>query len=557
MHTRVLAAGLTALLLGASPPAAAQAAAPGGDTRSALEAEAPDTATVEIDGEPLFRVRGVSAFPAARRAARIAERIEALASDPRFDPATLAVVQASGAPAIVANGTTVMRVVDADAALEGVSEATLANANLARIRRAVVDYRAARTRDALLGAAGRTLAAAAAAAALIALALWLLKGAQLRLDRARERSAAARGVTAIPILRRGALEAATRRTIGAVRAVVVLAAVALWLQYVLSQFPATRGLARRMLEHVLAPMHTMGQALIGSVPDLIFLAILYLLTRFGLVLMRQYFTALERGTLSFEGFDRDWAQPTYRLMRVVVVIFALVVAYPYIPGSRTAAFQGISIFLGVMLSIGSSAAIANLIAGYSLIYRRAFKVGDLVRLGASTGEVTAIRLQVTHLKTAKNEEVTVPNSSIMASEVINYSSLARTAGLILHTTVRIAYDVPWRQVEAMLLEAAARTPGLGAEPAPCVRELALGESGVTYELNVSCADSHAMAELYATLHRHVLDVFNEYGVQILTPNYAGDPGAAKVVPKERWYSAPARAQDNQPPRPSAVGPPAG
>jgi small-conductance mechanosensitive channel len=541
MLARTLAAGLAALLLVSSPPAAAQAEAAGGEPEVLVDEERADSATVEIDGEPLFRVIGVSALPAGRRAARIAARIEALAKDRAFDPARLTLVQRDGFTAIVAGSTTVMRVVDADAALEGVSRGTLANVNLGRIRQAVIDHRAARTPDALLGGAGRALGAAALTAALIALVLWLSKAAQVRLQRAQERSAATLGTTAIPILRRDTLQAATRRALGTLRVIVVFILAAIWVEYVLGQFPATRGFARHILEYLMAPLQTMGQGVVASVPDLIFLAVLYLVTRFGLVLMRQYFAALERGSLTAPGFDRDWAQPTYKLLRVVVVALALVVAYPYIPGSSSAAFQGISIFLGVVLSLGSSSAIANLIAGYSLIYRRAFKAGDLVKLAGCTGQVTAVRLQATHVRTIKNEEVTIPNSSIMASEVINYSALARTSGLILHATVRIGYDIPWRQVEAMLLEAARRTAGLKSEPPPFVWELALGEFGVAYELNAYCDNALAMSGLYAAMHRNVLDVFNEYGVQLLTPAYAEDPAERKLVPKERWYSAPAGA----------------
>jgi small-conductance mechanosensitive channel len=548
MLARTLAAALTAVLFGSAAPASAQTGAAAGDAQAVVEAERVDAATVEIDGEPLFRVRGVSGFPAARRAAAVAERVENLARDRRFDPASLAIVQADGFTAIVAGSTTVMRLVEADATLEGASRQTLANANLARIRQAIIDHRTARTPDALLAAGGRALAAAATVAALIALTLWLSRRVQVRLQRVHERNAALRG-TAIPILRRDMLQTATRRALGALRVIVVLALLVLWVEYVLSQFPATRGTARRLLEHLVAPLETMGRELVRAVPDLIFLAILYLVTRFALVLMRQYFAALERGRLSIAGFEPDWAQPTYKLLRVVAVIFALVVAYPYIPGSSTAAFQGISIFLGVVLSLGSSSAIANLIAGYSLIYRRAFKVGDLVKVAGTAGRVTAMRLQVTHLRTIKNEEVTIPNSSIMAGEVVNYSALARTSGLILHTRVGVGYETPWRQVEAMLLEAARRTHGLKSEPLPFVQEVALGDLNVTYELNAYCDDAPAMAALYAEMHRHVLDVFNEYGVQIMTPMYAGDPDEPKVVPKERWYSAPALPAGDPPLRP--------
>jgi small-conductance mechanosensitive channel len=231
----------------------------------------------------------------------------------------------------------------------------------------------------------------------------------------------------------------------------------------------------------------------------------------------------------------------------LVVAFALVVAYPYIPGSESAAFKGVSIFLGVVFSLGSTSIISNLIAGYALTYRRAFRVGDRVKIGDVIGDVTDVRLQVTHLRTAKNEAVIVPNSVILNSEVTNYSTFAKTSGLILHTTVGIGYEVPWRQVEAMLLEAAARTPGILETPAPFVLQRGLGDFSVVYEVNVGCHDPRNMWLLYNDLHRSIQDVFNEHGVQIMTPAYEADPQEPKVVPKERWFAAPARPPGNTPP----------
>jgi small-conductance mechanosensitive channel len=216
------------------------------------------------------------------------------------------------------------------------------------------------------------------------------------------------------------------------------------------------------------------------------------------------------------------------------------VAYPYVPGSGSDAFKGISIFIGVVLSLGSTSAIANIVAGYMMTYRRAFRIGDRVKIGAAVGDVVETRLQVTRLRTVKNEEVIVPNSTILNNEVVNYSSLARNEGLILHPTVGIGYETPWRQVEAMLLEAAGRTRGLMADPPPFVRQASLGDFAITYELNVHCDDPQAMNALYTELHRNILDVFNEFGVQIMTPAYEGDPEQPKLVPKERWFAAPAQ-----------------
>jgi small-conductance mechanosensitive channel len=180
-----------------------------------------------------------------------------------------------------------------------------------------------------------------------------------------------------------------------------------------------------------------------------------------------------------------------------------------------------------------------MIAGYLMTYRRAFHVGDRVKIQDVVGDVTETRLQVTHLRTVKNEEVTIPNSSILNNEVVNYSALARKEGLILHTTVGIGYETPWRQVEAMLLMAAGRTAGLMKEREPFVRHRKLGDFAVEYELNVYCDNAQAMGVLYTELHRNILDVFNEYGVQIMTPAYEGDTEQPKVVPKEQWFAAPA------------------
>jgi small-conductance mechanosensitive channel len=178
-----------------------------------------------------------------------------------------------------------------------------------------------------------------------------------------------------------------------------------------------------------------------------------------------------------------------------------------------------------------------------MIYRRAFKVGDRIQIGEHVGDVEEIRLMVTHLHTPKNVEIVISNSNILAGEVINFSTLAKKQGLILHTTVGIGYETPWRQVEAMLLEAAARTPGLLRTPPPFVLHKALGDFCVTYEINAYCDNPQAMVRLYTELHRNVLDLFNEYGVQIMTPAYVGDPEQPKVVPKAEWYVAPARLPD--------------
>jgi small-conductance mechanosensitive channel len=334
---------------------------------------------------------------------------------------------------------------------------------------------------------------------------------------------------------------------GALRTVHLLLILAILYSYlglVLSFFPWTRLLAANLLGYVLTPLQTIGKAVIGYVPSLIFIVILVIITRYGLKVMRLFFVGIEKGTITLSGFDPDWANPTYKLVRLFAIALAVVVAYPYIPGSESAAFKGVSIFIGVIFSLGSSSAISNIIAGYTMAYRRAFKVGDRVKIGDLTGDVAQMRLLVTHLTTIKNEEIIVPNSLILNSHVINYSSLAREQGLILHTTVTIGYDSPWRQVHALLLMAAERTPGLLREPPPFILQRSLDDFYVSYELNAYTDAPRVMVEIYSDLHQNIQDAFNEYGVQIMSPSYRFDPGRPKVVPRERWYTPPAKLPDD-------------
>jgi small-conductance mechanosensitive channel len=291
----------------------------------------------------------------------------------------------------------------------------------------------------------------------------------------------------------------------------------------------------------------MGVGYIGIIPNLFFLVILALLARFALPLLRLFFDAVENGNVMLHAFEPEWSLPTYKLVRLAVVVFALVVAYPHIPGADSAAFKGISLFAGVLLSLGSSSAVANIVAGYMITYCRAFRVGDRIQIGDVHGDVIEMRLQVTHVRTLKNEEVVIPNSLILNTNVTNLSSFARTNGLILHTTVGIGYDTPWRQVEAMLLAAAARTKSVLADPAPFVLQTKLGDFAINYELNAYTNDAQRTLQGYHELHRNILDLFNEYGVAIMTPAYRSDPKDAKLVPKAKWYEAPARSPDVTPP----------
>jgi small-conductance mechanosensitive channel len=502
------------------------------------------TAAVTVDGEELFRVRGVSSFPAEQRATAIAKRIEALAEDPQFRTDSLGVVETGDYVRIMGGSHPLMSVVPADAQLEQTSTNTLARANVERIRQTIEDYRHAREPKVLLRHAFYVLGATGILMLAATLLVWLAR----RVDHLIERHVHGRirslGIQSFQIVRAEHIWNGLRGGLSALWLLAALALVLTYLDFTLSLFPWTRGFANRLFEFVVRPLKSIGYAILDNIPNLVFLAILFFVVRFLVRLVRLFFDAVSAGSVKLHGFDPDWALPTYKITRFAIVAFALIVAYPYIPGSDSAAFKGVSLFLGVVVSLGSSSAISNLIAGYLMTYRRAFKRGERVKIGDVVGDVIEMRLQATHLRTIKNEEVVVPNSLILNSQVVNYSSLARQHGLILHTTVGIGYETPWRQVEAMLLLAAGRTPGFLKEPPPFVLQSSLANFSVDYELNVYCSDVHAMQQLYSALHQSILDVFNEYGVQIMTPQYMADPPQAKVVPRDQWHMPPALPGDS-------------
>jgi small-conductance mechanosensitive channel len=498
------------------------------------------SAPVVIDGRTLFRVRGTSSFSAERRAAGIAARIKAVAADRTVSPDAVRAVETELGTAIFGGRERVMVVFDADAQLESLGRKTLAELLVRTMREAVADYRQARTREALLQSAAYAAVATVLLAALVTLVVWVSRWAERVLEATYRQRVQSVGIQSFQLVRAEQIWVALHRGVVVARALVILGLAFVYLQYVLGVFPWTRGFSSQLLGLVLNPLATMGWGIVTVVPDLFFLTILFFITRYLLKIISMFFAAVGRGEVALSGFEQEWADPTYKLLRVAVIALALVVAYPYIPGSSSDAFKGISIFIGIVFSLGSSSTIANIIAGYTMTYRRAFRMGDRVKISGVTGDVIEMRLQVTHLRTIKNEEVIIPNSTILNNEVVNYSSLARTRGLILHTTVGIGYETPWRQVEAMLFLAADRTAEIKREPAPFVRQLALGDFAVTYEINVYCDNVQAMGRIHTALHENILDVFNEHGVQIMTPAYEGDPEEPKVVPKEQWFTAPAR-----------------
>jgi len=500
-------------------------------------------APVVIDGRLVMELRGVTSYPANERAKTARSRIIEAARDDSFSVKSLTIVNQEDRTFINAGDKPLVALFDIDAEIEGVKRELLAEAIKAKIASVIDNYRLDRAPQVLLKHSTYALGLTA----VMALLLWGV----LRLFRLLDGWAGRhvkRGVQDLASKAHHLIQADQIWTLfaaflNALRLLSVAILIYSYLNTVLGLFPWTRPAALVLFDLVLNPLKSLWHGFIKSLPDLVFLVILFLVLRYVLKLTRMFFTQVSRGRIKLREFDPDWAMPTHKIVRFLIVAFSIVIAYPYIPGSDSLAFKGVSVFIGVIFSLGSSSFISNVMAGLAMTYRGAFKVGDRVRIGGVVGKVEEIKLMTTRVHTLKNESVMIPNSNILNTDVINYSVLARESGLVLYTTVGIGYDTPWRQVEAMLLLAAERTEGLKKEPGPFVLQTLMGDFAVNYEINAYCTDIARMQVIKSDLHRNIQDVFNEHGVQIMSPAYVSDPQTVKIVPPEDWYTAPATRPD--------------
>ena len=296
-------------------------------------------------------------------------------------------------------------------------------------------------------------------------------------------------------------------------------------------FPPTKALAYTLLGYIWTPVKGILQGIVDYIPDLITIIIICIAIRYLIKLFRYLSNEVASERLKIPGFYPDWAFPTFTIIRFLLYAFMIAMIYPYLPGSDKGVFQGISVFVGLIISLGSSTVIGNVIAGWVITYMRPFKKGDRIKLNDTVGDIIEKTPLVTRIRTAKNEIVTMPNSFIMSSQSINYSRSAHEFGLILHAEVTIGYDVPWRLVHRMLIEAALRTPGILHEPQPFVLETGLNDWYPVYQINAYTKEAQRMGPIYSDLFQNIQDRFNEEGVEIMSPTYiaARDGNASTVV----------------------------
>ena len=312
------------------------------------------------------------------------------------------------------------------------------------------------------------------------------------------------------------------------------------LTFVLRRFPYTRPWGESLRAFLFERLSDLGLGIASAMPELFTVLVIFVITRFAVRMASLMFQAVEEGRATIPYVYAETAQPTRRLVTVLIWLLGLVLAYPYLPGSDSDAFKGVSVFVGLVLSLGSSGIVNQMMSGLTLTYSRALRVGDFVKIGDVEGTVTHVGALSTKVKTPRGEEITLPNAVVISQVTTNYSRFAATEGVYVPTSLTIGYDTPWRQIHALLLMAAERTPGVRQQPTPVVRQSALEDFYVKYTLLVCLEQPNQRAATLDALHANIQDAFNEYGVQIMSPNYEADPDGRKIVPQEQWYAAPAR-----------------
>ena len=288
-----------------------------------------------------------------------------------------------------------------------------------------------------------------------------------------------------------------------------------------SVFPETKTFTYTILGYIWNPVKDILRAIVGYLPNLLKIVVIVICFRYLVKAVRYLSNEVSSGRMKINGFYADWAQPTYIILRVLLYSFMLVMIWPLLPSSDSEIFQGVSVFIGVIISLGSTSIIGNLMAGFVMTYMRPFHVGDFIRFGEVEGFVLEKTVLVTRIRTRKNEVITIPNSNLMSSQTSNFTFAAENYGVIVHTKVTIGYDMQHEVIENLLLEAAKATSFIQKKPLPYVRVTALDDFYVEYEINAYTTRSDKLSDIYSELHQNILDHFHQAGVEIMSPHIFG------------------------------------
>ena len=479
---------------------------------------------VMLDNQELFTIRqGIGSFSAQERAKSITDRIEKIADDDALSPEdlTIKIDPEDKNPSIILGDTVIATITSKDAKLHAVSQEVLAERALAKIKAAIVRYRQERQPDNLLKDAVLTVSATLATVLIFWVIIFISSRVFPQIQRLITSLVPGVGFQNFEIISSKTIGIFSLRILQFIRTLIILTILYFYLTFVLRLFPWTRKFGDGFLQYFFSALEVISQEIAKYLPNIFIILLIVFITHYLLRAIKPFFTGLERENLVINGFYPDWAKPTYNLLSLLIIALAIVIAFPYLPGFNSPAFQGVSVFLGVLFSLGSTSAIANVVGGIILIYTRSFQLGDKISIGDVIGDVIEKGLLVTRIRTPANRIITIPNSSLLNTNVINFSVSQREfkQPLILQTTVTLGYDLPWRKVHATLKEAALATQFIVSEPAPFVLQTSLDDFYVSYQLNAYTDHPSKMVYIYSELHQNIQDKCNEVGIEIMSPHY--------------------------------------
>ena len=512
---------------------------------------------VMLDGKPLFFIRrGVSSFSAEERANAITRRIERIAQNDSIPVENLTIEQLPDDNSLYlsVDQEVILTVTEGDAKAYRSTPEVLAQQALQKIQLAITQYRQDRKPEQLLKNIIYTVIATFAFL-IISFAVIKISGKLFPfIRRLIESLTPGIQIGNVEIISSSKISFFWLRVLRIIRFFVLFLLLFNYTTFVLRLFPWTRVFGESILGYFSQSLELVLSAIGQYLPNAFIIAIIIFITYYLIRLIKPFFTAIERGNLVIPGFYTDWAKPTYNILLVIIIAIAAIVAFPYLPGFDSPAFRGVSVFLGLLLSLGSTSAIANVIGGIILIYTRAFRIGDHIQVGDVIGDLIEKNFLVIRICTPTNKIITIPNSSLLSSNVINFSISSRelNRNLIIQTTITLGYDLPWRKAHKTLIEAALETEHILKEPAPFVLQTSLDNFYISYQLNAYTNQPNLMVIIYSELHQNIQDKCNEAGIEILSPSYTSlRDGNTTTIPENYlpsdYVAPPFRVQssDNQ------------
>ena len=477
-------------------------------------------AWVTLDGKRLFVIKSrVLSYTPEERAKFISSRLSALSENPLFRSETLEVIDGEGLSDIIAADKILMSVSAADAYEMETTHQLLAREFTEIIRSALEEHNKEYSIHNIIMGAVYACVATFVLGIAICLVRRLFQRLLVVVHSWRGRYIRPIRIYSFELLREERAELFISVLLGVIQTILFLGLFYLYISLVLSFFPWTYGISKTLFQHLLTLLGKGAGALVFYIPNVFFLFIIVVVARYAIRVMRFLFSAIEKETISIPGFYQEWANSSFQIARFIIIAFSLVMAFPYLPGSDSPAFKGMSVFIGVLLSLGSTSVVANITSGIILTYMRPFRLGDRVKIADTEGDVIERDLLVTRIRTIKNVDITIPSTMVLQSHIINYSSSAFHQGLILNTIVTFGYDTPWPQAHELLISAAQATENILTEPGPFVLQTAFNDFSVSYEINAYTDKPSVMARTYSDLRRNIQDKCREAGVEMISQHY--------------------------------------